>query len=95
MPDYIGMIAVGPDGSWLVETPRAPVMLNGCGDVTAALFLGRILRGDNLPEALSATAAAMYAIIEATVRLNRYELALVAAQDELVAPSHRFAPQRL
>src|SRR5437764_982125 len=50
-PDRITMLAAGPDGSWLVETPRLPAMLNGCGDVTAALFLARLLRGENLPEA--------------------------------------------
>ena len=94
-PDRIAMIAAGPDGAWLVETPRVPVMLNGCGDVTAALFLARMLRGESLPEALAATAAAMFQLIETTTRLDRYELALVAAQDELVAPSRSFELQRL
>jgi pyridoxine kinase len=95
VPDRIGLIAAGPDGTWLVETPRVPVMLNGCGDVTAALFLGRLLRGESLPEALAATAAAMFQIIRTTVALGRYELALVASQDELTAPSQQFVPQRL
>ena len=70
-------------------------MLNGCGDVTAALFLAHLLRGAPLADALALTAASMFAVIETTARLGRYELALVAAQDELVAPSRRFAPRPL
>src|SRR5207248_4314712 len=94
-PDRITMLAAGPDGLWLVETPRLPAMLNGCGDVTAALFLARLLRGESLPDALAKTAAAIFAVIETTLRLGRYELALVAAQEELAAPSLAFAPVRL
>jgi pyridoxine kinase len=93
--ERIAMLAAGPDGVWAVETPRLPVMLNGCGDVTAALFLARLLRGETLPDALALTAASIYAVIETTMRLERYELALVAAQDELVTPSLRLVPQRL
>ena len=35
------------------------------------------------------TAASMFAVIETTVGLGRYELALVAAQEELVARARR------
>ena len=94
-PDRLTMLAVGADEAWAVETPRLPAMLNGCGDVTAALFLGRLLGGDSLADALAATAASMFAVIETTVRLGRYELALVAARAELANPSRVFAARRL
>ena len=94
-PDRLTMLASGPDGAWVVETPRLPVMLNGCGDVTAALFLGHLLNGETLPGALGRTAASMFAVIETTVGLGRYELALVASRAELAAPSRVFAPVRL
>ena len=94
-PDRVAMLAAGPGGSWLVETPRLPVTLNGCGDVTAALFLAHLLRGRSLPEALALTASAIFAVIEATAGARRYELALVAVQDELAAPSRRFVPTQL
>lgn len=94
-PGHVTMLAQGPDGAWSVETPYIPVVLNGCGDVTAALFLAHLLRGESLSEALAKTAAAIFAVIETTARLGRYELALVAAQDELAAPSRRFAPRRV
>jgi pyridoxine kinase len=94
-PDRVTMLAAGPEGAWTVETPRLPIVLNGCGDVTAALFLAHLLRGESLPDALALTAAAIFAVIETTLRLERYELALVAAQDELLSPSRRFTATRL
>jgi pyridoxine kinase len=95
LPEYLTMLAGGPDGVWAVETPRLPVELNGCGDVTAALFLGHLLGGDSLAEAVAATAASMFAVIETTVALGRYELALVASRGELVQPSRVFAARRV
>ncbi|HLY44917.1 MAG TPA: pyridoxal kinase PdxY [Stellaceae bacterium] len=92
-PAHITMLAAGPDGVWAVETPRLPVTLNGCGDVTAALFLAHLLRGAALSEALALTAAAIFAVIETTARLGRYELALVAAQHDFAAPARRFPPR--
>ena len=94
-PDLLSMLASDTAGAWLVETPRLPVALNGCGDVMAALFLAHRLRGASLDEALGLTAAGMFALIETTARLGRYELALVAAQDQLVAPSRQFPVRRL
>jgi pyridoxine kinase len=94
-PDRLAMLAAGPEGVWAAETPRLPVVLNGCGDVTAALFLGRLLRGESLADALTLTAASMYGVIETTMRLGRYELALVAAQEELVAPTLNVTARRL
>jgi pyridoxine kinase len=95
VPGHLTMIASGAGGAWAVETPRLPVDLNGCGDVTAALFLGRLLLGESLERALAATAASMFAVIDTTVRLGRYELALVAAREELARPSRVFAARRI
>jgi pyridoxine kinase len=93
--DRMTMLAAGPEGAWVVETPRLPIVLNGCGDVTAALFLAHLLRGASIPEALALSASAIYAVIETTLRQSRYELALVAAQHEMAAPTRRFTPRRL
>jgi pyridoxine kinase len=95
VPDHLTMLACGPDSAWAVETPRLPVMLNGCGDVTAALFLGRLLSGDSLADALALTAASTFAVIETTVALGRYELALVASREELAHPSRVFPARRI
>lgn len=93
--DRMTMLASGPDGAWAVETPRLSVMLNGCGDVTAALFLAHLLNGASLADALAATAGSMFAVIETTVGLGRYELALVASRAELARPSRVFTATRI
>lgn len=90
LPDHLTMLASGEAGAWAIETPRLPVELNGCGDVTAALFLGHLMQGASLADALCRTAASMFAVIETTVRLGRYELALVASREELARPSRVF-----
>jgi pyridoxine kinase len=91
----VAVVAAGPDGAWSVETPRLPIEATGCGDAVAALFLGWLLKGEPVPDALATTIAAIYGVIEATMRSPGGELALVAAQDELVSPSRRVTVQRL
>src|SRR5207302_2974579 len=93
--DRIGVVAAGSDGVWAVDTPRLPIEATGCGDAVAALFLGWVLKGKPLPEALAATIAAIYGVIEATMRTAGGELALVAAQNELVAPTRSVSLQQL
>jgi pyridoxine kinase len=94
-PDRVAAVAAGPDGIWAVETPRLPIEATGCGDAAAALFLGWLLKGKFVPDALAATIAAIYGVIEATMHSPGGELALVAAQDELVSPRCRVTVQRL
>jgi pyridoxine kinase len=94
-PDRLAALAAGPDGVWVVETPRLPIEATGCGDAVAALFLGWLLTGVALPEAFSKTIAAIYGVIEATQHSGGSELALVAARDELVSPSRPISLQRL
>jgi pyridoxine kinase len=91
----VAAVAADPEGVWVVETPRLPIEATGCGDAVAALFLGWLLKGKPLPDALATTIAAIYAVIEATMRSGGGELALVSAQDELVSPSRPIAVQRL
>jgi pyridoxine kinase len=93
--DHIAVVAAGPDSVWAVDTPRLPIEATGCGDAVAALFLGWLLRGKPLPEALAATIAAVYGVIEATMRSASGELALVAAQDELLSPTRSVSLQQL
>jgi pyridoxine kinase len=94
-PDRVAAVAAGQDGIWTVETPRLPIEATGCGDALAALFLGWLLRGKTVPDALALTIAAIYAVIEATIHAGGGELALVAAQDELVSPSRPVSVRRL
>jgi pyridoxine kinase len=94
-PDTIDMVAVDSDGAWLVSTPRLPRTFTGSGDVTAATFLVRMLRKRDVAAALAHTANVIYGVLAVTTNLGRAELALIAAQDEMVNPSHRFESVRL
>jgi pyridoxine kinase len=94
-PDTIDMVAVDSDGAWLVSTPRLPRSFTGSGDLTAATFLVAMLRKWDLAAALAHTAAVIYGLLAVTTSVGSAELALIAAQDELVRPSHSFEPARL
>jgi pyridoxine kinase len=93
--DEIAMLALGDAGGFWIATPRLPIVANGAGDLAAALFLGYYLRTRDAAAALGAMASAVYAVIEATARSGDAELAIIAAQEALVAPPRRFAPQQI
>ena len=94
-PGTIDVVAVNGAGAWLVTTPRLPQTFTGSGDLTAATFLASLLRAHDVRQALAHTAAVIYGVLEVTVASGGTELALIAAQEELVHPSHAFEPVRL
>jgi len=93
--DEIAMLTAGHDGAWRVATPRLPLIANGAGDLTAALFLGHYLRKGDAAAALAATAASVYAVLAETLRRSEPELAIVAAQAALTEPPRRFPVHRI
>lgn len=93
--DTVMMVAVGDDGAWSVTTPMLERTFTGSGDLTASVFLASILGGGSVADAVGRTADVVYSVLEKTCALDRRELALVPAQDELVSPSHTFEVTRL
>lgn len=91
-PARIEVLARGPEGAWLISTPR--IELNhpptGSGDAFAALFLGHYLRRRSVPSALEAAVNGLFSVFEITERSGGRELALIDAQEALVAPARRF-----
>jgi pyridoxine kinase len=94
-PDAIEMVAIDKASAWLVSTPRLPRTFTGSGDLTTAIFLATLLRKSDLSAALAHTAGVIYGVLKVTTSLGRAELALIAAQDELISPSHIFKPVRV
>ncbi|GGU48786.1 pyridoxal kinase PdxY [Pseudomonas laurentiana] len=91
------MLLVTAEGSWhlrrpLLAFPRQPV---GVGDLTAGLFLARLLLGDSWVAAFEYSAAAVHEVLLETQACGSYELELVRAQDRIVHPRLRFEAQRL
>ena len=76
-----------------VRTPLLPGVLHGTGDLIAALFTAHYLRTGVAERAAEAAVSSVYGVIARTLSEQRAELALVAAQDEFIAPSHRFAAE--
>jgi pyridoxine kinase len=88
---------VGSDGAaqYLVRTPKLATLGNGAGDVIAALFLYHHLRSGSVAEALARATSSVFGLLRRTLDAGATELALIAAQDELVVPSEMFVPQRI
>jgi pyridoxine kinase len=91
----IDMIAVTGEGAWSVTTPLLPRTFTGAGDLTAATFLAHLLSSGSVPQAVGRTAAVVYGVLEITVESGLSELQLVAAQDEIAAPTNTFEVVRL
>ncbi len=91
------VLAVTGAGAWAVTVPRLtfPVAPNGAGDALAGLFAGHLVKGAEVAEALAASAASVHAILLATQAVGRRELALIAAQEAIAAPSTLFPVIRL
>ncbi len=81
----IGTAAVTAREAWLVETERFEAPPRGTGDVLAATFLARRLKGAGVAEALGGAVAAVHGLIRASVEAGLNEMPLVARQDLLEA----------
>ena len=91
----VDVIAVSGQGAWSSRTPLLPISPNGCGDVTAALFLAHLLRTGSAETALQQVTSSVFGILEKTMEAGTREIQLVAAQDVIADPPERFAPTRL
>jgi pyridoxine kinase len=92
-----GLDLIASDGAdlWRLRTPKAPIKVNGAGDVIAALFLSHWLETRSASDALARAGSAVYGLVAATAEAGSKELALIAAQSELVSPSRVFSPERI
>jgi pyridoxine kinase len=89
-------LVVGEGGRlWRVRTPMLDLSVNGAGDAIAAMFYVHRQRTGSAAEAMSLAASSTYAVLEATATAGSRELVLVAAQQELAAPSRVFAAEPL
>lgn len=90
--DAIDLMASGPDGCFLLRTPRLDVALNGAGDAIAALFFLHHKRTFSSAQALQAAGSSIFGLLKRTHAAGSRELLLVEAQDEFVRPSQVFTP---
>jgi pyridoxine kinase len=89
--DAIDLVAGEGGRFWRVRTPKLSLSVNGAGDAIAALFLVHYARSRSAATALGEAAASVYGLLRRTAEVGSREILTVAAQDEFVSPSRRFA----
>jgi pyridoxine kinase len=91
------MLVVTEREAWMGQRPLYPFARQpvGVGDLTSAVFVARTLLGDSLRNALEHTLAAVNAVVKTTYDAGRYELEIVASQDEIAKPTDRFPAIRV
>jgi pyridoxine kinase len=94
-PDEIEVLAVDADSAYVIATPRLPIVVNGAGDTTAALFYAHWLRTESTKSALELTINAIFAVLEKTAEDAAREIQLIAAQDAIANPPKRFAARKV
>ncbi|RAR47724.1 pyridoxal kinase [Paraburkholderia unamae] len=90
--DRFNMLVVTEHEAWLGQRPLYPFARQpvGVGDITSAVFVARLMLGDSLRRAFEHTLAAVNAVVKATYDAGRYELEIVAAQDQIARPREWF-----
>ncbi|WP_322009593.1 pyridoxal kinase PdxY [Paraburkholderia sp. J12] len=90
--DRFNMLLVTAHEAWVGQRPLYPFARQpvGVGDVTSAVFVARLMLGDPLRRAFEHTLAAVNAVVKTTWDANRYELEIVAAQDQIARPREWF-----
>lgn len=89
-------LVVGEGGRfWRVRTPKLSVSVNGAGDAIAALFFVHYLRSRSAGAALAEATASTYGLLKRTQDAGSREILLIAAQEEFVAPTKRFAVEEI
>ncbi|WP_424813677.1 pyridoxal kinase PdxY [Roseococcus sp. YIM B11640] len=91
--DRMGLLAAEGGRFFRVTTPMLPLQINGAGDAIAALFLFHRLRSGDVAEALAAASSSVYGLLRRTAEAGSREILTVAAQEEFVNPTHRFAAE--
>ncbi len=93
--DAIEMLASDADGQYRQRTPKLARIFNGAGDLIAALFFAHYLQTKSAREALSRAGPAVFGVVNKTAQMDAQELQIVAAQNEIVAPSWVFEAEQL
>ena len=89
-PDAIDLLAGEGGRFWRVRTPRLSLHVNGAGDAISALFFVHYARSRSAASALGEATASTYGLLKRTADAGSREILTVEAQDEVVAPTHRF-----
>jgi pyridoxine kinase len=93
--DAIEMLASDSTATFRLRTPKLADVFHGAGDLIAALFFAHYLKTNSAGEALARAGSAVFGVLEKTAEVGAAELQIVAAQDQIVAPSRPFEAEEL
>ncbi|WP_413988388.1 pyridoxal kinase PdxY [Labrys okinawensis] len=93
--DAIDLLASDATGFYRLRTPRLGLSINGAGDAIAALFNLHWKRSGSAAHALDLAGASVYGLLKRTEEAGSREILTVGAQDEFVAPTWRFAVEKV
>lgn len=93
--DSIDLIAGERGSFWRVRTPKLSLSVNGAGDAIAALFFVHYAKSRSAATALAEAAASVYGLLKRTEEAGSREILTIAAQDEFVSPTYRFAAEEV
>lgn len=93
--DAIDLLASDQNGLFRLRTPKLPLSVNGAGDAIAALFFAHYLQLADIRESLVKAASSIFGVLAQTAKTGAREIQLIAAQDEIVAPSRIFAAEEI
>jgi pyridoxine kinase len=85
--ETLTLLAVDGTDSFVVRLPYIAGAPFGTGDAFAGILLGRVLNGEVFSKAVTHAAASVHGMIRASKAAGAAELAVVAAQDEITAPT--------
>ncbi len=92
----IEALAVSDDGTWLAAMPDlGEATPKGAGDLFAALFLARLLRGKNVKKAMGFAMAGTYAVLRHAVLNGSPDMLYAAAQEEMRNPAREASVERV
>ncbi|MDP6874928.1 MAG: pyridoxal kinase [Alphaproteobacteria bacterium] len=96
--EWLHNLAVCKEGVFQVRVPLVAdvgKVPKGTGDAFAAILLGHYLNHGDIAAALAWASSALHGLIAASIAAGSDELAIVAAQAEVMAPSQTFEVERL
>jgi pyridoxine kinase len=93
--DTVDLLCGAGSGCFRLRVPKLPLAVNGAGDTIAALFLFHLLHTGQPASAMENAASAVHSLLMRTMEADSRELLTVAAQEEFVNPSMRFAAEML
>ncbi len=92
----IEALAVDDGGAWLLSVPDlGPTTPKGAGDLFAALFLARLLRGKSMKKAAAFAMAGCHGVLRHAVMAGSPDMLYAQAQEEMHNPSREPSMERL